>query len=99
MEEGLQRLALPNVWFDLASLQHNVRPDQPPFPVARQFISCAVETVGAQRLLFGTDTPYNLCRFRYMDLVNTIAQHPDLAPEQKQLILYSNAKKVFWEQD
>lgn len=99
MAEGLQRLALPNVWFDLASLQHNVRPDQPPFPVARQFISCAVDTVGAQRLLFGTDTPSNLCRFRYRDLVDTIALHPDLASEQKQLILYGNAKKVFWDQD
>lgn len=99
MEEGLQQLHLPNVWFDLASLQHNVRPDEPPFPVTRSFISCAVQTVGADRLLYGTDTPSNLCRFRYEDMVNTIAQHPDLAEEQKQRILYGNAKLVFWNED
>ena len=96
MQEGLELLHLPNVWFDLASLQHNVRPDEPPFPVTRQFITCAVKTVGADRLLFGTDTPSNLCRYRYRDMVDTIAKDPALAEEEKQLILYQNAKKVFW---
>ena len=96
MQAGLEQLRLPNVWFDLASLQHNVRPDEPPFPVTRQFIHCAIQTVGADRLMFGTDTPSNLCKFRYQDMVDTIAQDPALADEQKQLILYENAKTVFW---
>lgn len=96
MQAGLEVLYLPNAWFDLASLQHNVRPDVPPFPVTRQFLHCAIETVGADRLLFGTDTPSNLCKFRYRDLVDTIAGDPALAEEQKQRILYENAKTVFW---
>lgn len=98
MVQGLEALALPNVWFDLASLQHNVRPDQPPFPAARRFIGAAVQTVGADRLLYGTDTPSNLCRFRYQDMVNTIAEDPALAREQKQQILYGSAKRVFWDE-
>lgn len=98
MVQGLEALALPNVWFDLASLQHNVRPDQPPFPAARRFIGAAVQTVGADRLLYGTDTPSNLCRFRYQDMVNTIAEDPALAQEQKQQILYGSAKRVFWDE-
>lgn len=98
MVQGLEALALPNVWFDLASLQHNVRPDQPPFPAARRFIGAAVQTVGADRLLYGTDTPSNLCRFRYQNMVNTIAEDPALAQEQKQQILYGNAKRVFWDE-
>ena len=96
MQDGLEALHLPNVWFDLASLQHNVRPDEPPFPVTRQFIHCAAETVGADRLLFGTDTPSSLCSCRYQDMVDTIAGDPELTGEQKQLILYENAKNVFW---
>ena len=55
-----------------------------------------METVGAERLLFGTDTPQNLCQFRYADLAATIAGDPALAPEQKQSILYQNALRVFW---
>ncbi len=96
MQAGLEALHLPNVWFDLASLQHNVRPDAPPYPVTRQFIRAAIDTVGADRLLFGTDTPSNLCVHRYQDMVDTIAQDPALAQEQKQCILYGNAKTVFW---
>ena len=96
MAAGLEALAGPNVWFDLASLQHNVRPDAPPYPVTRRFIARAVETVGADRLLFGTDAPQNLCQFRYGDLVATIAEDPALAPEQKERILRQNALEVFW---
>lgn len=96
MTDGLEALHLPNVWFDLASLQRNVRPDEPPFPITRRFIARAVETVGAERLLFGTDAPSNLCHMTYQQMVDTIAQDPALAEEQKQMILYENAKKVFW---
>ena len=96
MTDGLEALHLPNVWFDLASLQRNVRPDEPPFPITRHFIARAVETVGAERLLFGTDAPSNLCHMTYQQMVDTIAQDPVLAEEQKQMILYENAKKVFW---
>lgn len=96
MQQGLEMLHLSNVWFDLASLSHNVRPDESPFPVTRQFIHSAIKTVGADRLLFGTDTPSNLCRFRYQEMVDVVAADPALAKEQKQLILYENAKTVFW---
>lgn len=96
MTDGLEALHLPNVWFDLASLQRNVRPDELPFPITRRFIARAVETVGAERLLFGTDAPSNLCHMTYQQMVDTIAQDPALAEEQKQMILYENAKKVFW---
>lgn len=96
MTDGLEALHLPNVWFDLASLQRNVRPDELPFPITRRFIARAVETVGAERLLFGTDAPSNLCHMTYQQMVDTIARDPALAEEQKQMILYENAKKVFW---
>lgn len=96
MAAGLAQLRLPNVWFDLASLQHNVRPDEPPYPVTRRFIRESVGVVGADRLLFGTDLPSNLCHHRYADMVNTIAGDEALSAEQKQQILYANALGVFW---
>ena len=96
MAAGLEALHLPNVWFDLASLQHNVRPDIAPYPVTRTFIHKAVEIVGAERLLFGTDLPSNLCNYTYADMVNTVAADDALATEQRQRILYDNALDVFW---
>ena len=96
MAEGLQTLNLPNVWFDLASLQHNVRPDREPYPVTRRFIHKAVEIVGAEHLLFGTDLPSNLCHYSYAGMVDAVAADTGLAMEQRQRILYDNALDVFW---
>lgn len=96
MKDGLAALALPNVWFDLASIQNNVKPDFAPYPVSRRFINSAVEVVGADRILFGTDLPSNLCKFTYQDMIDTVAKDEKLSEEQKQLILYGNAEKVFW---
>ena len=64
--------------------------------MTRRFLARAAETVGTDRLLFGTDTPQNLCQFRYADLVATIAEDPALTQEQKEAILYHNAMRVFW---
>lgn len=98
MAEGLAALALPNVWFDLASLQHNVEPDTVPYPVTRRFIHRAAEIVGPDKLLFGTDLPSNLCQYRYRDMVDTVAADPDFSQSEKEMILYQNALRVFWEE-
>ena len=65
--------------------------------MTRALIHKAVEIVGAERLLFGTDLPSNLCKFSYADMVNTIAEDTVLAEEQRQCILYNNALDVFWD--
>lgn len=96
MCEGLAQLALPNVWFDMASIQNNVKPDAAPYPVSRRFIHSALEVIGSDRLLFGTDLPSNLCNFTYQSMIDTIAADDQLSMEQKQLILYGNAEHVFW---
>lgn len=46
MRDGLEQLALPNVWFDMASIQSNVGPDPEPFPTSRHFIHSALEIIG-----------------------------------------------------
>lgn len=96
MAEGLAQLALPNVWFDLASLQHNVAPDDAPYPVTRRFIHRAAGIVGVDKLLFGTDLPSNLCQYSYEQMVDTVAADPDFSEGEKELILYRNALQVFW---
>ena len=93
---GLEALALPNVWFDLASLQHNLRPDEPPYPRTRHFLRCAADLVGSERLLFGSDLPSTLCRHRYADLIDCIAGCGDFSEQEKQCILHDNAETVFF---
>ena len=54
--------------------------------------------MGSDRLIFGTDTPSNLCRDSYDNYVNTIAEDPDFTEQEKQNILYYNARRVFWDE-
>lgn len=94
--DGLRMLALPNVWFDLASLPHNLQPDLPPYPITRDIIAHTAELVGSDRLLFGSDLPSTLCRHSYGDLIECIAGCKALSAMQKEQILYYNAKEVFF---
>jgi len=94
--EDLELLKLPNVWFDLAALSHNLRPDEPPFPVTRACIEKAVQILGADRLLFGTDMPSALTRTAYSDLVDCIAGDEMLSAAEKALILHDNAENVYF---
>ena len=97
MLEGLEALHLPNVWFDIASLSSNVRPDtSPDFPVTRSFLSAAIEAVGADRLIFGTDLPSTLIANSYADLAGIVIDNPAFSREQKEMIMYQNANHVYF---
>lgn len=96
MKEGLRALNLPNVWFDLASLAHNVRPDEPPYPVTRSFVRDAIDILGADRLIFGTDLPSNLVRDTYQALINIYEEAPEFTEDEKQLILHDNAVAAYF---
>ena len=93
---GLEALALSNVWFDTASLQHNLRPDEPPYPRTRHFLRRAADIVGSEKLLFGSDLPSTLCRHRYTDLVECVAGCDAFSAAEKRAILHDNAQQLFW---
>ena len=93
---GLERLKLPNVWFDLASVVHNCRPDEYPFPQAQNFVRIARDLVGADRLLFGTDIPSALKEEEYERYVNYLEEIQDFTEEEKDLIFYKNADYVYF---
>ena len=96
MCKGLETLKLPNVWFDTASIQHNVQPDPAPFAVTQQFVRCAIDVVGTDKILFGTDLPTNLCELSYQAMIDSIMNDSKLTERQKQMIMYENAQNVFW---
>lgn len=96
LKRALDKLALPNVWFDLAALCANSRPEAFPYPTARGYVRDAVDIVGADRLLWGSDMPSTLTRDSYRHLIDFIAGHPDLDGGTKEKILYDNAQKLFF---
>ncbi len=94
--EGLKALSLPNVWFDLAAMPHNCRPDEFPYPNAIRYLKHGIEIAGADRLIFGSDIPSTLKEDTYSHLIGYIADCDAVSREEKELILYRNAQDVYF---
>lgn len=94
--EGLEALKLPNVWFDLAALPNNCKPETYPYPTARRYVELARDIVGADRLLFGSDIPSTLVADQYENYVKYIMNSELLTEEEKEMIFYKNAEEVFF---
>ena len=74
LSDALQKLKMPNVYFDLASLANNQKPESFPYPTASKHLETAKNTVGADRLMFGSDMPSALARDSYTHLKDYIIQ-------------------------
>lgn len=96
LRRSLAQLALPNVWFDLAALCLNSKPETYPYLTARGYVKDAVNIVGADRLLWGSDMPSAMTRDSYRHFIDFIALHPELSEEDKEKILSDNAKALFF---
>ena len=94
--EGLKRLALPNVWFDLAALPANQKPETYPYEHARHYLRLGKEIVGADRMMFGSDLPSTLCRDTYEHLVDYLSKSDVFTDAEKEMIFYDTAQKLYF---
>ncbi|MCI8443323.1 MAG: amidohydrolase [Provencibacterium sp.] len=98
LRRSLEKLALPNVFFDLAALCLNSQPETYPYETARGYVRTAADIVGAERLLWGSDMPSAMTRDSYRHFIDFVALHPGLREEEKEKILYDNAQQLFFAQ-
>lgn len=85
-----------NVWFDIASLPAYARAEDYPSPTSRQYLRRAVELVGAERIMWGTDIPGLLSFATYPQLLDWVTRHCDFLSESDQAkILGENAWQVY----
>ncbi len=86
----------PSVWFDLASLPNYAGQEDYPYPSACRAIGRAVELIGANKLLWGTDIPGLLPRANYLELRSYLTHCDFLCPADLAKILGDNAARVYW---
>ena len=94
--EGLKRLNLPNIWFDLAALPANQRPETYPYEHARHYLRMGKKIVGADRMMFGSDLPSTLCRDTYEHLVNYAMESDVFTDMEKELVFYKTANEIYF---
>lgn len=92
----LGKLSLDNVWFDLAALCANSRPEVYPYPSALRYIRYAIDIAGPDRLLWGSDLPSTMVRDSYQDQIDFIALSEAFTKTEKAKIFYENADHVYF---
>lgn len=96
LKRTLDKFALKNVWFDLAALAANQKPEAYPYPTAVKHLHAAKQAVGADRLMFGSDMPSTLCRDSYAHLVSYITDSGIFSEEELKDLFYNTAERVYF---
>lgn len=95
LERDLERLSLPNIWFDLAALPIIFSTDKYPFPSAQKSIKIAKDIVGASKLIWGSDAPMTATKVPYKYLISYINE--DIFDEEEmRMVFYNNALEVYF---
>lgn len=94
LKESLIKLNLDNVYFDLASVASNAKPEVYPYPTAQKHIKLAKEILGCKKLMFGSDMPSSLTRDSYYNLLNYMLNI--FTKEEQKDVFYNNAKEIYF---
>lgn len=91
----LNKINKPNVYFDTASLAHNLA-DSYPYPKTKKFLQMAKEIVGSDKILFATDYPSCLKEDSYDNLIKLFEEITTFKEVDLDNIFYNNAYNLFF---
>ena len=94
LKRELEQLHRPNVWFDLAAVACNTR-EHAPYPWAREYLKIARDTVGAERLLWGSDAPTTLSDYPYPEAQGIVLDAGIFTEPELIQIFQKNAKSAY----
>lgn len=94
LKEGLELMDMPNIAFDISALHHKVRPEEYPFSTAQHFIRLAIDKLGPEKLMWGTDAPSTLVKYSACELIDYVADI--LTEEERMLIFHDNAERIYF---
>lgn len=95
-QEQIDLGLLPNVWFDTAALPAYVSEEGYPYPTAEQYLREAVDRIGPEKIMWGSDIPGLLGHATYPQLARLAEQHLRfLTGPKRTLILEHNATVVY----
>lgn len=97
LKQALEKLVRQNVYFDISSLAQNQKPEIYPYPTAAEHLKCAKSTVGADKIMFGTDMPCNLARDSYAHLKDYILESGVFTVSELEKVFYDTAQKIYFE--
>lgn len=94
LEYNLNTFKLNNVYFDIASLPNNTKGSYP-FDLAQEYIRLAIDIVGKDKILWGSDFPAAMNYCSYEQSYSYIENSNLFTTDEKEHILYKNAYRLF----
>lgn len=94
--EAIKKLAIKNVYFDIAALSHNQKPESYPYPTAVEYLKIAKNIVGADRIMFGSDMPCTLTRDSYAHIKDYIVNSGVFDKKELKAVFYDTANRIFF---
>ena len=94
LKKELESLRMDNIYFDTAALFWKTRPEKYPFESARRYLCYARDIVGAEHLMWGSDTPSTLVHVplsRQLDYANGIFNK-----SEEEWYFHKTAEKVYF---
>lgn len=96
LKENLAKFKLPNVYFDIASVINNTKPEVFPYPTASKYLRKAIDILGSDHLMWGTDMPSGICKDTYKHNIEWVMNNNLFSKEEKENIFYNTANKVYF---
>lgn len=96
LKETLKTFVAPNVYFDIAALWSNQKPEAYPYPTMAEHLKNAKAVVGADRLMFGSDMPSTLARESYKNIVDSVVQSGVFTESELEDVFYNTADKIYF---
>ena len=93
--EALEIVRMPNIWFDLSAVPWNVYPEKYPYPTGLKYIMHGKEIVGADKLIWGVDSPSPLTRDTYEHLTSYITDAQIFTDDELDKVFYQNCKDAY----
>lgn len=85
-----------NVWFDTSALPAKVADEGFPYPSVERYLKLAVDRIGAEKLMWGSDQPGLLSQLSLPQLVELGHRHIGFLPKrEQQMVLGDTALQVY----
>ncbi len=94
----LEILKMPNVYFDISSIPKITEPGEGkyPYPVAAKWLREAVDLVGSDRLMWGTDAPFAATNDTYEHLAEYLTEGHGFTETELENMYYQTAQNVYF---
>lgn len=92
----LFKINTENLWMDISAMSHF--DDEYPYPRSQEIFKLIVDTIGSEKLMWGSDFPTLLTELTYEQCITMFTQHADyLSVEDWENILYKTALNVYFD--